>query len=105
MTKQRNFESTYSQKLVDLFFREQDAILMEEYQRLAKMKETKAALSKVSGITNDKILQKLVDLDIRPEIAASLAMVPLIEVAWPDGRVDEKEKAAPPASGCVDTLY
>jgi hypothetical protein len=94
MTKQGEFESNYSQTLVDLFFREQDAILMEEYHRLAKMKETKAALSKVSGIANDKILQKLVDLVIRPELAASLAMVPLIEVAWADGRVDEKEKAA-----------
>jgi hypothetical protein len=94
MKKQILFQTKYSKKLEDLFFLKQDAILMEEFHRMEQMKETKESLAKVSGITNDEILQKFVDLDIRPDIMASLALIPLIEAAWADGSVDEKEKAA-----------
>jgi hypothetical protein len=85
---------TRARTLEDLFFLKQDQILMEEFHRMEAMKETKESLAKVSGITNEDILQKLVDLDIRPDVVASLAMVPLVAVAWADGEIDEKEKAA-----------
>ena len=80
--------------LADKFFLERDKKLIEDLNRLEKMKETKRVLSKVSGITDNDILQKLVDLNIRPEILATLAVVPLVEVAWADGKVDEREKKA-----------
>ena len=80
--------------LADKFFLERDKKLIEDLNHLEKMKETKKVLSKVSGITDDDVLQKLVDLNIRPEILATLAVVPLVEVAWADGKVDEREKKA-----------
>lgn len=94
MANKEGFQSKYSKTLEDQFFYKQDQILMEQFHRMQQMKETKASLARVSGITNDKILEKFVELDIRPEIAASLAMVPLVEVAWADGKVDQEEKAA-----------
>lgn len=94
MATNEGFQSKFSKTLEDQFFYKQDQILMEEFHRMQEMKETKETLAKVSGITNDEILRKFVKLDIRPEIVASLAVVPLIEVAWADGKVDEKEKAA-----------
>ena len=57
------------------------------------MTESKEILGKVSGITNEAILERLVNLNIRPETLAALALVPLIEVVWADGEVDEKERA------------
>jgi hypothetical protein len=86
--------SEQGRTLADIFFLERDRKLIEDLHRIEKMKETKQVLSKVSGITEDSILQKLVDLNIRPEILATLAIVPLVEVAWADGSIDEKEKAA-----------
>jgi hypothetical protein len=80
--------------LADKFFLERDKKLIEDLHRIEKMKETKKVLSQVSGITDDDVLQKLVDLNIRPEIMATLALVPLVEIAWADGSIDEKEKAA-----------
>jgi len=80
--------------LEDIFFSKQDKILIDKLQQMEKMKETKKVLAEISGITNDDILQKLVELNIRPEIVATLALVPLVEVAWADGKIDEKEKAA-----------
>ena len=88
------FQEKQGRTLEDLFFLERDKKLIEELHRIEKMKETKKVLAQVSGITNEDILQKLVDLNVRPEILASLALVPLIEVAWADGKVDEEEKAA-----------
>ncbi len=79
--------SSRARKLEDAFFLEQLAIMK-------KMKETKESLKNVSGIENDAILQKLVDLGIPPHIVASLSIIPLVEVAWADGKVGEKEKAA-----------
>lgn len=94
MDKKHLIMQTRARTLEDLFFLKQDQILMEEFHRMEEMKETKASLAKVSGISNDEILQKLVDLDIRPDVVASLALVPLVAVAWSDGEIHEKEKAA-----------
>jgi hypothetical protein len=94
MDNVNSFQDKRGKSLEDLFFLEQDKILIERLHRLEKMKETKEALAQVSGITDEDVLQKLVELDIRPEIVASLAMVPLIAVAWADGKIDEEEKAA-----------
>ena len=80
--------------LEDRFFLEQDRILVEKLRELRKMEENRQALSAVSGITNQKVLQKLVELGIQAEIVASLAVVPLVEVAWADGRIEEKERKA-----------
>jgi hypothetical protein len=94
MDKTFIFQEKQGKSLEDLFFLEKDKMLIESLHKIEKMKETKIALAKVSGITNDGVLQKLVDLNVRPEIVASLAIIPLIEVAWADGSVDEKEKKA-----------
>jgi hypothetical protein len=88
------FHAKRGSSLEDLFFFEQDKILIARLRHLEKMKETKEAIAKVSGITDEDVLQKLVGLGIRPEIVASLALVPLIALAWADGKIDEEEKAA-----------
>ena len=80
--------------LEDAFFRKRDAILAEQFHKLEKMKETKQALQKVSGITDEKVLDKLVALNVRPETLASLAMVPLVEIAWADGSIADEEREA-----------
>ncbi len=88
------FQEKNAKTLEDHFFLQRDKKLIEELRQIEKMKETKKVLAKVSGITNDDVLQKLVDLNIRPEIVATLALVPLIEIAWVDGKIDEEEKEA-----------
>jgi hypothetical protein len=40
------------------------------------------------------LTEKLVGLDIGPETWAAVSLVPLVEVAWADGRVEAKEKWA-----------
>jgi hypothetical protein len=82
------------QSLEDQFFLKEDQKIIEKLRMMQKMQETKENLSRVSGIQNDHVLQTLVDLKIRPETLAPLTLIPLLEVAWADGALDEKEKQA-----------
>ncbi len=78
--------------LESLFFFKNDQVLIAKLRELEKMKHSKENLAKVSGITDDRILQKLVDVGITPQTLAPLAAIPLIEVAWADGNVDNNER-------------
>jgi hypothetical protein len=78
--------------LENAFFFEQDRTLINRQTDLHRMAESKEALGTVSGITNDAILERLVSLNVRPETLAALALLPLIEVVWADGEVDDKER-------------
>ena len=79
--------------LENAFFFAQDRTLIERRAELGKLAESKEVLAKVSGIFNEAILERLVHLNVRPETLAALALVPLIEVVWADGEVDDKERA------------
>ncbi len=61
---------------------------MNRLRELKQKEITREALAKASGISNQVILDKLLDLDIRPEIVGALAIIPLVEVAWADGSID-----------------
>jgi hypothetical protein len=80
--------------LEDEFFAKQDDILIKKLRELEQMERTQKALAAVSGITNEAILKHLVELDIHPDLLATLALVPLVEVAWADGDVHEDERKA-----------
>ena len=81
-------------KLEDAFFSKQDAKLIEQLKALEKMKLDKEALRNVSGIESDEVLDGLIAVGMRPETMVSLEQVPLIEIAWADGSIDEKEREA-----------
>jgi hypothetical protein len=80
------------QTLEDMFFFEQDRRIIEQRAKLQKLKQTKANLAKVSGIHDDALLEKLIELEIGPETLATLIGIPLIEVAWADGAMDDAER-------------
>ncbi|MBF0122871.1 MAG: hypothetical protein HQL21_05645 [Candidatus Omnitrophica bacterium] len=80
--------------LEELFFRKRDAELIAQQRRLEQIKRSREALAEVSGIHNSKVLDKLIELEISPQVLASMALVPLIEVAWADGSVSDEEREA-----------
>lgn len=81
-------------ELEDSFFLEEDRLLIERRQALRRLEETREALARASGIRDQKVLQRLVELGVRPESVAPLALVPIVEVAWADGKVDHQERQA-----------
>ena len=80
--------------LEEAFFAKQDAVLRQRLAEPAEVRARKEAFSAVSGITDTAVLDALVKLDISAETLAAIALVPLVAVAWADGSVDAKERAA-----------
>ncbi len=80
------------QTLEDLFFHQEDRRIIERRAELQQMKQTKESLAAISGIHDDPLLEKLIALDIGPETMATLIGIPLIEVAWADGKMDDEER-------------
>ncbi|HEX2922199.1 MAG TPA: hypothetical protein VHO50_13635 [Bacteroidales bacterium] len=83
-----------AKKLEDAFFAEKDLKLINQLKQMKQLEENMDSISKVSGITNNVVLKKLVELNIRPEIVAALSIVPVVEIAWADNKLDLKEKQA-----------
>src|SRR3569623_1756572 len=72
----------------------------ENKEKLAAMKSkldtqsSKEDLRKVSGMTDDAVLEKLVHLGMTANTIAALSLVPLIQVAWADGQIQDNERTA-----------
>jgi len=80
--------------LEEEFFHKENQRLLEQLRQMKRMEESKEALAEASGISEDVILQSLLELHIDAQTMSALTLVPLIEVAWADGYLDEKEKQA-----------
>lgn len=80
--------------LEDAFFAQQNDALLRKLREADAAKQTKAALSAVSGVTDDAVLEKLAALNIGSDTLAALALVPLMAVAWADGSIEDNERRA-----------
>lgn len=80
--------------LEEEFFRKQEEKILAGLREAKQQAATREALAKSSGISNPAVLDLLSKLNVHAETVAALALVPLIEVAWADGKLDEKEAFA-----------
>lgn len=89
-----SYNTGYQKTLVDAFFFEQDQQLLKVFrERLEKM-DRRAQLAHVCGISDEAVLDRLIELDIGPEVLAAIEVVPLVFVAWADGKVQAEEREA-----------
>jgi len=84
---------SFGRSLEDSFFHVKNSELLDDFREHLTRMERTAQLADASGIHDDAVLQRLVALNIGPETLAALPLVPLVEVAWADGKVDAKEHA------------
>lgn len=80
--------------LEESFFHQRDQELLAKLRAQNSQEAEKQALSAACGITDERVLQELIDADIRGETVAALALVPLVAVAWADGEMDARERKA-----------
>lgn len=80
--------------LEDEFFHKQDQAKLEAMKAKLSSQATKDELRKVSGMTDDAVLDKLVALGLDGKTVAALSLVPLIAVAWADGEIQDSEREA-----------
>lgn len=80
--------------LEDEFFHKQDQAKLAALKVQQDEKATKEELRKVSGMTDDDVLDKLVELGLSGKTVAALSLVPLVYVAWADGTIQDNERDA-----------
>ena len=80
--------------LEDEFFRREDQRLIQKLEQMRAAETNREALAKAAGIGNPAVVDKLLELGVKPETVAALALVPLVEVAWADGELDRRERGA-----------
>jgi hypothetical protein len=80
--------------LEDEFFRREDQRLIQKLEQIRAAQTNREALAKAAGIRNPDVVEKLLQLGVKAETVAALALVPLVEVAWADGELDRRERGA-----------
>jgi hypothetical protein len=85
--------------LVEEFYRwrapEPVEVVVEEFEpELTPELARRGELALASGISDEGMLRILTDLDIETSVLTALSLVPLVEVAWADGRMNPEERAA-----------
>lgn len=83
-----------AQTLVDAFFHAKDQQLLEAFRKRLEKMDRRAQLAAACGICDEAVLDRLIELDIRPETLAAMTVVPLIQVAWADGKIQPEERDA-----------
>jgi hypothetical protein len=78
--------------LEDEFFRREDKRLLQKLEQMRAADTNREALAKAAGIGNPAVVDKLLELGVKAETVAALALVPLVEVAWADGKLDSRER-------------
>jgi hypothetical protein len=80
--------------LEEEFFRRQEEKLIAKLRDEEQQREARRALSEASGISDDAVLDRLIQMGIGARTLAPLSLVPLVEVAWADGKLDPRERDA-----------
>lgn len=84
----------YGKALEDSFFEQENQKLLAKLREEAAREKKRIALQEALKIDDDKLLDHLVGLDLSPETIVALTLVPLVEVAWADGEIQDSERAS-----------
>lgn len=80
--------------LEEAYFEAENARALKELAKKADQAERRDALRRVVAVRDDAFLDRLIAMDIGPERAMALRLIPLIFVAWADGSLDDAEREA-----------
>jgi len=75
------------------YFYKKEKELVEKMRRRAALEEDSRALSGAVGVADEEILRDLRDLGYTVETVQLLYLVPLVQVAWSEGWVTQRERA------------
>lgn len=83
-----------ARSLEEAFFARENAELLEKLKQKAQREERRQAMREVVPNADDAFLDHLLDIGLTPETVLALVLVPLLMVAWADGRIDRRERDA-----------
>ncbi len=80
--------------LEEEFFRKENEKLRAHLRAQMERQDHREFLARASGISDKAVLDHLIALGLDGQTVAALGLVPLIEVAWADGRMEDVEHKA-----------
>ena len=80
--------------LENQFYEKENADKVAALKKKLDSQGSKDELRKASGMSDDAVLDKLVALGMKANTIAALSLVPLIQVAWADGKIQDNERVA-----------
>lgn len=76
------------------FFYRVDQELIRKLKEKADSEEGKARLKQVTGVSDEPLLNELLEAGIRAEMLVALTLVPLVQVAWANHIMDSRQRKA-----------
>ena len=80
--------------LSKVFFQGLAEELRSQLELRSAEESARGALAEATGIDDPAVLAELAGLGLRVDTLAALTLIPLIDVAWADGVMDERERSA-----------
>lgn len=78
--------------LEEEFFREENAKLLAAMRATAEADSVKEALRTTAGITDETLVGHLMEAGMTAATLTAVSLVPLVAVAWADGRIEGREQ-------------
>ena len=78
--------------LEEEYFRTHNAKLIEKLHERAKLDEITEALAVKLQIDNPTLLRRIMDLGVTIDTGAAFLLAPLVQVAWAQGGVSDRER-------------
>ncbi|MFT5443126.1 MAG: hypothetical protein ACI8W3_002172, partial [Myxococcota bacterium] len=85
-SRERAFEAVYFAKV--------DAELIDKIHKKRERDTDRALLALATGISDDDLLQEILELGVTTSTLEALSLAPLVCVAWGNGSLDQEESAA-----------
>ena len=80
--------------LEEAFFAKENERLRQELRRKYEHSAAKKSLMHAASISDEIVVEELLNLNISADTLAALRLIPLIEVAWADQELDDQEREA-----------
>jgi hypothetical protein len=77
--------------LEEEYFRKKEFALLEKLKGVFQKKVDKESIRKAAGVTDEELLDQMVKVHLNDEMMAAFQLYPLVEIAWADGDLSEKE--------------
>jgi hypothetical protein len=74
-----------------VYFQNQDRKLIEKLRESARLEEIAVALAAKLQVDNPELLRRVRDLGVTLDTAPAFLLAPLVQVAWAEGEVTERE--------------
>ena len=76
----------------EAYFRQLDAKLIERLRQEAKLEDIATALAEKLQVDNPDLLRRVMQLGVTVDTAPAFFTAPLVQVAWAEGTVTERER-------------